>query len=100
NYISGAANPAMRRQCRAGACDDRPECPQSPCRCLYPSRADCALYYQCVQGKPRQYRCSQGLLFNEDTLTCDYDFNVDCSKLRSPLFIRDDQATPHFLTSL
>ncbi|GBM32496.1 hypothetical protein AVEN_273277-1 [Araneus ventricosus] len=73
----------MRRQCRAGACDDRPECPQSPCRCLYPSRADCALYYQCVQGKPRQYRCSQGLLFNEDTLTCDYDFNVDCA-LSSP----------------
>ncbi|CAL1291488.1 unnamed protein product [Larinioides sclopetarius] len=77
--VRGAANPAIVRQCRAGTCDDRPVCPQSPCRCLYPSRVDCALYYLCEQGKPRQYRCSQGLLFNEDTLTCDYDFNVNCS---------------------
>ncbi|GFU13731.1 chondroitin proteoglycan 2 [Nephila pilipes] len=75
----GATNPVINRQCRAGVCDDRPECPKTSCRCIYPSKIDCALYYQCVQGKPIQYRCSPGLLFNADALTCDYDFNVNCT---------------------
>ncbi|GIY66597.1 chitin-binding type-2 domain-containing protein [Caerostris darwini] len=76
----GHASPVINRQCRAGICDDRPECPRTSCTCIFPSKIDCAVYYQCVQGKPYQHQCSKGLLFNEVTLTCDYDYNVNCSK--------------------
>ncbi|GFU97805.1 chitin-binding type-2 domain-containing protein [Trichonephila clavipes] len=78
-FAKGVTSSVINRQCRAGVCDDRPECPKASCRCIYPSKIDCTVYYQCVQGKPVRYRCSQGLLFNTDTLTCDYDFNVDCT---------------------
>lgn len=75
----GAAPQKLRPQCRSNVCDDRPECPRTSCRCLFPSRMDCSLYYQCMNGKPFQYRCSPGLLFNSETLTCDYSYNVNCT---------------------
>ena len=78
--VSGAIPRRLNPQCRSNACDDRPQCPRTSCRCLFPSRMDCAVYYQCVNGKPFQYRCSPGLLFNDETLSCDYSYNVKCSK--------------------
>lgn len=81
--VIGAIPRRLNPQCRSNACDDRPLCPRTSCHCLFPSRMDCATYYQCINGKPFQYKCSPGLLFNNETLTCDYSYNVKCGKRAS-----------------
>ncbi|XP_054713746.1 mucin-2-like, partial [Uloborus diversus] len=74
-----STNEVLRSNCQAGICDDRPECPESTCRCIFPSNVDCSVYYQCVNGEPLRHKCSDGLLFNTEKLSCDYSSNVNCS---------------------
>ncbi|XP_035223247.1 fibrillin-3-like isoform X2 [Stegodyphus dumicola] len=80
--------------CRGRICDDRPECPRTTCRCIYPSRLYCDVYYHCLNGKPYQYICSPGLYFNNDTLSCDYSYNVNCTLGTSPAATHTTSSMP------
>ncbi len=51
--------------------------------------ANCKDFYFCqYPGQPlrtHHWTCGQGTLFNEDLLTCDYDYKVPCPALRPAL---------------
>jgi len=45
---------------------------------LFPSPTSCAVYYQCAGGIPHKHSCQAGLVFNTDTLQCDWAESVAC----------------------
>ena len=50
-------------------------CPESG---IFPDPEDCSKFYHCANGIGYHKSCSNGLLFNPVSFTCDWDFNVDC----------------------
>ena len=60
---------------------------------FYPDMEDCARFYECVSGKPTSLTCPNGLVYNEQTKTCDVMKNVpECNYV-----VRDD--TMHFINN-
>ncbi|KAG8189269.1 hypothetical protein JTE90_019029 [Oedothorax gibbosus] len=49
--------------------------------CLYPDSDNCSKYYLCLGGIAFDEYCSNGLLFNPRSLTCDYEDEVECSRM-------------------
>lgn len=43
---------------------------------FYRSEQDCQVYYICLEGRPRMYRCTEGKLFDSLTNTCEAAENV------------------------
>lgn len=39
---------------------------------------NCKSFFKCNKGKAYKILCGNGLLFNEKTNYCDWDFNVQC----------------------
>lgn len=39
----------------------------------------CSMFYKCTYGVPVEIACPQGLVYNPETLQCDWPENVDCS---------------------
>ncbi|XP_055684203.1 peritrophin-1-like [Lutzomyia longipalpis] len=47
---------------------------------VVPHPSDCSFYVICTQGVPVVRPCSEGLVFNPETSTCDWPHNVpECS---------------------
>ena len=45
---------------------------------FYAHPIDCQKYYQCAHGKPYEYSCAVGTLWNKNTSQCDWEANVTC----------------------
>ncbi|GBP70018.1 hypothetical protein EVAR_39601_1 [Eumeta japonica] len=39
---------------------------------------NCNQFYMCSNGIPIEMKCASGLLYNPETLQCDWSHNVDC----------------------
>lgn len=67
--------------------ENYPQCvieqpPTCECDCHYPSGV-CSEYYVCNDGTPEKRECPSGLLWNQETKSCDHAGNVDCSNRRT-----------------
>ncbi|XP_056636220.1 peritrophin-1-like [Diorhabda sublineata] len=50
---------------------------------IYVPSSDCTKFWQYSNGKAILMECPSGLLFNVDTIQCDWPENVDCSNVSS-----------------
>ncbi|OAD52428.1 putative chitinase 3 [Eufriesea mexicana] len=50
----------------------------------FPSPKSCANYLNCWDDMVTEQTCPDGLLFNDVTLVCDYDYNVNCGNRPLP----------------
>ncbi|XP_043210478.1 chondroitin proteoglycan 2-like [Amphibalanus amphitrite] len=84
-----AAPPAAAVSAPAGqrahhpAVSSAPVCPDPPGRypALFPNPDSCSTYYMCAGTTAVLMPCPEGLLFNNDTWTCDFPSNVVCPEL-------------------
>ena len=45
---------------------------------------DCSKFYRCTESTQHYFSCPDGLLFNEDKLSCDFATSVDCNPIGKP----------------
>lgn len=50
----------------------------------FPSKTNCANYLNCWDDVVTEQTCPDGLLFNDVSLVCDYDYNVNCGSRPLP----------------
>ncbi|XP_055704620.1 peritrophin-1-like [Phlebotomus papatasi] len=48
---------------------------------VLPHESDCSKFYLCSNGVPWELSCKEGLYFNTETNTCDWQENVNCSNV-------------------
>ena len=60
--------------------DSSVECPDNSSDEInfVPSPLDCAKYYVCVDSKPHEMNCPEGLWFDAELNVCNYPQNVKC----------------------
>nr|QCQ82719.1 sechitinase 13 [Spodoptera exigua] len=51
---------------------------------VFLAHENCDQFYTCSEGKPVQHKCAPGLLFNPDTMICDWEKNVKCGDRMIP----------------
>ncbi|GIY89816.1 uncharacterized protein CDAR_522601 [Caerostris darwini] len=59
--------------------EDEQTCDTDTCTCVYPADY-CSEYYWCENGVAYKEKCPEGLLLNQEKLTCDYAENVECDE--------------------
>jgi len=79
------------------------QCPESTSaheHSRYSDPDDCSKFYLCVIGKARSQTCSQGLVFNPDTLSCEEQDTVTgpCSAFYNQTFLESLSTPPPALS--
>lgn len=93
NHQLTVCNPRANVNCGSRSIPEdlniRQEGIQSPCDrpgiYIKPHPLPChSTYFICIDGNMMQHACAQGIIFNPDTLQCDFAANAGCDARRTP----------------
>ncbi|EDV51493.1 uncharacterized protein Dere_GG15545 [Drosophila erecta] len=76
NPTLGQCEVDTQNVCIPKTCDS--DCCDVSNNSIWPVEKNCSAFYQCVDGKKFEQRCSNNLLYNSQIEQCDYPWNVDC----------------------